>query len=151
MLGGAMSVAIGLLVTISVTMRSRWLGLGGVPGDFELVQMLTAMSVFCFLPFCQWRRGHVIVDAASQGWGETARHRVDGVWELLAGAFFALIAFQLAQGAWGMSASNTRSMVLALPIAPAVWVCAGLCALLAVVSVLKGIENLRWRLPAAGA
>lgn len=145
LLGGALSVLIGVLVVASVTLRSQWLALGGVPGDFELVQMLTAASVFCFLPLCQYRRGHVIVDAASQGWSESLRHRVDGLWEVVAALAFALLAFQLAQGALGMSQSNTRSMVLALPIAPVVWLCAALCGLLAVVSLAKGIENLRFR------
>lgn len=149
MVGGALAVTTGLLVTVSVTLR--WLNLGGIPGDFELVQMLTAVSVFCFLPFCQFRRGHVIVDAATQNLREPVRRRVDGLWEIVAAAIFALVAFQLAQGALGMNASNTRSMVLALPIAPAVWACAALCAVLAVVALVKGVENITWRVPGSGA
>lgn len=143
LLGGALAVGVGLLVSASVILR--WWGLGGIPGDFELVQMLTAASVFCFLPLCQQRRGHVIVDAVSQGWRLPLRRRVDGVWEILAAGVFVLMAWQLAGGAHGMSASGTNTMVLALPVAPVVWFCALLCGFLAFVALAKGLENLRER------
>lgn len=143
LVGGGISVAIGLLVVVSVTLRSRWLNLGGVPGDFEIVQMLTAVSVFCFLPLCQLRGGHVIVDAASQGWREQTRRRVDGLWEIVGALVFGLIAWQLGQGALGLAQSQLRSMVLGWPISPAVWVCAGLCGLLALVALFRGIGSFR--------
>jgi len=37
-------------------------GLGPVPGDYELVANGCALAVFSFLPFCQLKRGHVTVD-----------------------------------------------------------------------------------------
>lgn len=147
LIGGGLAVALAVTVVTSVTMRSSLLKLSGVPGDFELVQMFTAISIFCFLPLCQFRRGHVIVDAVSQGWREAWRHRVDGLWEVVAALAIGLIAYQLAQGAAGMDQSHTRSMVLGIPLAPAVWVCAALCGFLSLVALVKGIENLRWQSP----
>lgn len=155
LIGGGISVLLGLTVVVSVVLRSDLVKSSGVPGDFEIAQMLTAVSVFCFLPLCQYQRGHVIVDAASQGWSERWRRRVDGLWEIVAALAMGLIAWQLAQGALGMSQTNTRSMVLGLPIAPAVWACAGLGAIIALVALLKGLENLgfrnlRWRASNSG-
>jgi len=147
--GGALSIGLALMVVVSITLRSDVFKLGGVPGDFELAQMMTAVAVFCFLPLCQYKRGHVIVDAVSQGWPEIWRRRVDGIWELVAALAVGLIAVQLAQGALGMVQSGTRSMVLGLPLAPAVWACSLLCGVLTVVAAVKGIENLRWRVTEA--
>ena len=36
--------------------------LGPVNGDFEMVQMATAIAIFTFLPYCQARRGNIVVD-----------------------------------------------------------------------------------------
>jgi len=36
--------------------------LSAVKGDFELVEIGSAVAVFCFLPWCQLNRGHVRVD-----------------------------------------------------------------------------------------
>ena len=145
LVGGVLSIGLALMVVVSISLRSNLFKLGGVPGDFELAQMMTAVAVFCFLPLCQYKRGHVIVDAVSQGWPEVWRHRVDGVWELVAALVMGLIAVQLAQGALGMVQSGTRSMVLGLPLAPAVWACSMLSGILTFVALVKGIENLRWR------
>jgi len=144
LIGGGLSVGLALMVVTSIVLRSDLFKLGGVPGDFELAQMLTAVGVFCFLPLCQDKRGHVIVDAASQGWSEVWRRRVDGIWEIVAALAMGLIAWQLAQGALGMAQSDTRSMVLGLPLAPAVWACSALGGILTLVALLRGIENLRW-------
>jgi len=38
------------------------LGLGPVPGDFELVEAGAALAVFCFLPWAHLKRGHAVVD-----------------------------------------------------------------------------------------
>ena len=142
MAGGCLSLGLAAMVVASITLRSRWVGGSGVPGDFELAQMLTAVSVFCFLPLCQAKRGHVIVDAVSQSWPLAWRERVDALWELVAGLALGLVAWQLQQGAIGMAQSHTRTMVLGLPIAPAVWACTGRCAFLALLTLWRGVRSL---------
>jgi TRAP-type C4-dicarboxylate transport system permease small subunit len=63
LLGGLVLVALAVLTVVSVTGRTLvGLGLGPVPGDFELVEAGCAFAVFSFLPWCQFRRGHVTVD-----------------------------------------------------------------------------------------
>lgn len=140
--GGLVSLGLALMVVASVALRSGLIGLSGVPGDFELVQMLTAVSVFCFLPLCQARGGHVIVDVATRRLPERVCRRIDGLWELVAAAVMGLVAVQLAQGAFGIGASGTRTMVLGLPVAPAVGVCAALALVLAGIALRRGILGL---------
>jgi TRAP-type C4-dicarboxylate transport system permease small subunit len=62
-LGGLVLCAVALLVVASVTGRALLgVGLGPIPGDFELVEMLSAIVVFCFLPWCYLKNGHAAVD-----------------------------------------------------------------------------------------
>ena len=58
--GGLLTLGIAMLVTASVIGRRIW---GQpVPGDFEFVQMATAVTLFAFLPLCQSHRGNIAVD-----------------------------------------------------------------------------------------
>ena len=52
---GASCSHIALMSVASIVGRALsglGLGLGPVPGDFELVEAGTALAVFCFLPWC---------------------------------------------------------------------------------------------------
>jgi TRAP-type C4-dicarboxylate transport system permease small subunit len=61
--GGLVLVALALMSVASIAGRAlSGLGLGPVPGDFELVEAGTALAVFCFLPWCHLRHGHATVD-----------------------------------------------------------------------------------------
>ncbi|MDO9599571.1 MAG: TRAP transporter small permease subunit, partial [Azoarcus sp.] len=62
-----------------------------VPGDYELVQMLSAMGIAMCLPYCQLKRGHVFVDFFTL-WAPASLKRVlDAIASLLlAGASFLL-------------------------------------------------------------
>ncbi|WP_299625743.1 TRAP transporter small permease [Pelagibius sp.] len=61
--GGLVLTAIAVMTVLSIFGRSLvFAGLGPIPGDFELVEAGCAVAVFAFLPWCQFRRGHVTVD-----------------------------------------------------------------------------------------
>lgn len=61
--GGFILVAVAIVTVVSITGRALMpLGLGPVRGDYEIVANGSALAVFCFLPFCQFYRGHVTVD-----------------------------------------------------------------------------------------
>lgn len=61
--GAGVLSAIALMSVVSITGRAlSGLGLGPVPGDFELVEAGTALAVFCFLPWCHLKGGHAAVD-----------------------------------------------------------------------------------------
>ena len=54
LLGGAVLIVLTLLTVASVSGRALIpLGLGPLPGDFELVEAGVAFAVFAFLPWCQ--------------------------------------------------------------------------------------------------
>ena len=61
--GGIMLVALTLMVVASVAGRALiGIGLGPVPGDFELVEVGVGIAIFFFMPWCYLRGGHATVD-----------------------------------------------------------------------------------------
>ena len=63
MIGGLILVGLALMTVASVLGRAFiFAGLSPIKGDYELVEMGCAIAIFCFLPLCQLRRGHVTVD-----------------------------------------------------------------------------------------
>ncbi len=140
-LGGLLVVGLSLLVTGSVL--KRWTTDQGVNGDFELVQTGLALAVFAFLPFCQARRGNIMVDTFTARLPLRVQRALDGLWDLVFAAAAGLIAWRLAEGARDAFTSNTTSMVLALPIGYAIAACAAMAGLLAVVCLLTALERFR--------
>jgi len=61
--GGAILALIILMVVISIAGRTFiFLGFTPISGDFELVEVGTAVAVFFFLPWCFLKAGHASVD-----------------------------------------------------------------------------------------
>lgn len=61
--GGLVLSGIALMSVASIAGRAfSGMGLGPVPGDFELVEAGTALAVFCFMPWAHLKRGHATVD-----------------------------------------------------------------------------------------
>ena len=79
LIGGALLIAVATMVVVSVTLRSDLVGAAGVPGDFELVQMATAIAAFCFLPLCQLRRGNIFVDTFTLKRPQRWRNGIDAL------------------------------------------------------------------------
>lgn len=99
MLGGAALIAVMALTVASVTGRALIpLGLGPVPGDFELVEVGAAFAIAAFLPWCQWRRGHVTVDILLSRTGPRVNAWVDVLANLLMTLGAGLIAWRMGAG-----------------------------------------------------
>ena len=141
LLGGALAMGLAVLVTTSVTLRA--FGLGGVRGDFEFVQMGVALMVFAFMPWCQARRGNVMVDSFTSRLPPRMQAVLDALWEVVFAGMMALIAWRLGAGALEAAKSATTTMVLLLPIAPAIAACAGLAGFTALVALATAVLRLR--------
>lgn len=141
LVGGTLMLVVAILVTASVLMR--WLLGDGVAGDFELVQIATALGAFAFLPLCQARRGNVIVDTFTSQLSPRTRAGLDALWDLTYAALIAVLSWRLAVGALDAFASQTTSMVLGIPQGYAIAACAVMGAFLAVVAVATAMHLLR--------
>lgn len=131
--GGVLLVAVAATVVVSVTLRSDLVKASGVPGDFELVQMITAICAFAFLPLCQLRRGNIFVDTFTSKFPLRVNRMIDATWDVVFGLAMIVIAWRLVVGAMNAWGSGENSMVLRFPLYVPVAVCAVLAALLAVV------------------
>ena len=63
--GGSVLIMLAVMTVISTIGRAfvgLQIGLGPIPGDFELVEAGTAVAVFCFMSWCHLNQGHVTVD-----------------------------------------------------------------------------------------
>jgi TRAP-type C4-dicarboxylate transport system permease small subunit len=123
----------------------RWIGVGSINGDFELVQIGVALSVFCFLPLSQARRANIMVDTFT-GWLPTRVQRaIDAFWDLVYAAFMALMAWSLMNGARDALASGLNTAMLAFPLWPVFAVAVLLLVALVVVTVDTAVQLLKDR------
>jgi TRAP-type C4-dicarboxylate transport system permease small subunit len=141
--GGLLSVGLAIIVTVHVCLR--WLFNSQVPGDIELVQIGTALTIFAFFPLCQSRRGNIVVDSFTTHMSRRGRDRLDALWDLVYAGMAFIIAWRLAVGAWDTMRSNTVSMILELPTGWAIAACALAAAFLAVVAITTSLRLLRGR------
>ena len=141
--GGLLSVATALLVTTSVTLR--WLGLGSINGDFELVQIGVALSVFCFLPLTQARRGNIMVDTFTAWLPLRVQRAMDAFWDFVYAGFMALTAWCLMNGARDALASDLTSAMLGLNLWPVFAATVLLILLLVATAVDTALQLLRSR------
>ncbi len=139
--GGALLVAVAAMVVVSVTLRSNLFGMAGVPGDFELVQMITAICAFAFLPLCQLRRGNIFVDTFTMKFSARINQLIDATWDVVYGLAMVLIAWRLGVGAISAYASGENSMVLRFPAFWPVVICAVLAGLVAVVCFVTAVRR----------
>ncbi len=143
LIGGALLIALATMVVVSVTLRSDLVGKAGVPGDFELVQMATAVAAFCFLPLCQLKRGNIFVDTFTLKLPPAWRDRLDALWDVVYGLAMALIAWRLGVGARSAFASGENTMVLQLPSYLPIAACAVLAGFVAVAAFVSASRLLR--------
>lgn len=139
--GGLLALGVAALVTTSVL--RRWLFDQPIPGDFEFVQMATAVAVFAFLPLCQARRGNIVVDTFTARLSARSRNRLDAVWDLVYAGFMTLLAIGLSKGATEAFGYGTTTMVLGLPIWPAIAASALLVAILVLVTLATALRLVR--------
>lgn len=97
LLGGVVLIGLTLVTVYSIIGRAisrnlREVSLlawwGPVRGDFELIEMGTAIAIFAFLPYTQMVRGNVLVDFFTSG----AHPRLKATMAVLANLLFSLLA-----------------------------------------------------------
>jgi len=136
-LGGAVLIALIIIVTISVIGRglntfghsafiTNWsqaasdaflaTGVGPILGDFELVEMGVAFSVFAFLPVCQYFGMHATVDVFTTMLGPRANRWIAAVWEIALTAIIILITARLFAGLQNKYAYGETTFLLQMPV-----------------------------------
>jgi TRAP-type C4-dicarboxylate transport system permease small subunit len=111
--GGLVMVALTLMSLASIVGRAALAR--PVPGDYELVQLGTAIAVAAFLPLTQLRGGHVLVDFFTAKSSGFVRESLDAFGALLVGVTGSVFAWRLAVGAQSLAGANDQTTILAIP------------------------------------
>lgn len=115
--GGVILASLAVLTVVSVTGRSLvFAGLAPVPGDFELVEAGCAVAVFSFLPWCQYRRGHVTVDILANAFPGRLRIALGLIGNILLTLAAALITWRMAAGLGEKMRYGETTFILGMPV-----------------------------------
>lgn len=140
-IGGFLMAAVTVMTVISVL--GRYLFSAPIFGDFELVTMGTAISVFLFLPYCHLRRGNVVIDVFLSWAPRRVQIFFDGVSGLLLTAIAAMLSWRMVYGGLDMYQYNEVSYILALPVWPIFPFAVIALALLSAVGLYTAVRDFR--------
>jgi TRAP-type C4-dicarboxylate transport system permease small subunit len=114
LLGGLVLVALVLLSVVSI--GGRVLFSKPIQGDYELAQMMSAMAVSLFLPYCHFQRAHVMVDFFTAKASARFKHWLDAFAGLLFTIVAGVFAKQIFIGMTDGQDSGETSMLLSVPM-----------------------------------
>lgn len=119
-LAKACAVLAGLLMT-AITVMTCYSLIGRnttgstIVGDFELTGVATGAAIALFMPFCQIRRGNIIVDFFTARLSEQANDRLDRMGAFLLAATFALLAWRTTLGGMNSFSTHSETQILGFP------------------------------------
>jgi TRAP-type C4-dicarboxylate transport system permease small subunit len=112
-LAGLLLTLITLITCTSIVGRNT---IGAtLSGDFELTGVATGAAVALFMPWCQWRRGNIIVDFFTAKASPRSTAWIDRGGALLLAACFVLIAWRTGLGALNAYSNHSSTMLLGFP------------------------------------
>lgn len=112
-LAGILMTAVTLMTCASLIGRNL-LGVSLV-GDFELTGVVSGVAIALFMPFCQSRRGNIIVDFFSSRFSAESNGRLDRIGALLLALVFALLAWRTTLGGMNSFNTNSETQILGFP------------------------------------
>jgi TRAP-type C4-dicarboxylate transport system permease small subunit len=140
-LAGVLLTVITLMTCVSVIGRNTtgWT----IVGDFELSGSAAGAAIALFLPWCQVRRGNIIVDFFTAKASEARQAQLDRLGALVLAVAMGLLTWRTALGGLSAWKSQAGSMMLAFPE----WIVYGfmvppiaLTALIALVQAVRGFD-----------
>jgi len=100
--------------TISIIGRS--IASKPILGDFELVEIGTAIAGSLFLSYCQITGGHIIVDIFTLRMSQRTRDRLDRMGCLIMALMFFFVGWRAAAGSIAIRQAGETSMLMGFPI-----------------------------------
>jgi TRAP-type C4-dicarboxylate transport system permease small subunit len=115
-----------------------------IAGDFELSGVATGAAIALFMPLCQYKRGHIIVDFFTAKTSESSQAAMDRLGALFMSLTFVLLSWRTWLG--GLNAFETLSstMMMGLPewyVYAAMMPAFVLTAVIALVQAVRGFDT----------
>ncbi|MDH5340992.1 MAG: TRAP transporter small permease [Rubrivivax sp.] len=115
--GALVLVLLAGMSVVSIAGRAlSGLGLGPVPGDFELVEVGTAMAVFCFLPWAHLKRGHAAVDLFWRAYPAPLQRGLEALSDALMLVVWALLIWRMGVSTLDYRGNGETSFILGMPV-----------------------------------
>lgn len=112
-LAGLLLTVITLMTCASLIGRNT-LGIT-ITGDFELTGVAAGAAIALFMPFCQVRRGNIIVDFFSAKFSVQTNAGLDRFGALLLALLFALLAWRTTLGGLNSWRTNSETQIIGFP------------------------------------
>jgi TRAP-type C4-dicarboxylate transport system permease small subunit len=140
-LGGLVLLALMLMVVVSVAMRAAL----GFPilGDYELVEIGTAVATFAFLPYCHQAGGNVVVDIFTERASTRVKHGLGALGSLLLAIVACVLLWRMTLGAYDFFHYHEVTTNLGIPrwwAFPPILVSLALLALVALVAFARDLR-----------
>ncbi len=141
-LAGLLLTVITLMTCVSVVGRNTtgWT----IVGDVEITGFVAGAAIALFMPWCQFKRGNIIVDFFTTKASAANQARMDRIGALLLAAAMGLMAWRTALGGLNAWRTGSGSMMMGLPewwvyslMVPAL----ALTALIALVQAVRGFGH----------
>jgi TRAP-type C4-dicarboxylate transport system permease small subunit len=84
-------------------------------GDFELTGLATGAAIALFMPFCQIRRGNIIVDFFTTALSAATNDKLDRFGALLLATLFAVLAWRTSLGGLNSYSTHSETQILGFP------------------------------------
>ena len=112
-LAGVLLTGITLMTCVSLLGRNTvgWT----IVGDFELSGAAAGAAIALFLPWCQLKRGNIIVDFFTAKASATSIEKLDRLGALLFALALALMAWRTGMGALSAFKSQSGTMMIGFP------------------------------------
>lgn len=112
-LAGILMTVITLLTCISLAGRNTtgWT----IVGDFELTGVTAGAAIALFMPLCQIKRGHIIVDFFTAKASDSTNALLDRVGAFAVSVVFALMAWRTVLGGLNAHSSFSGTMMIGFP------------------------------------
>ena len=112
-LAGMLMTVITLITCLSLTGRNTtgWT----IVGDFELTGVAAGAAIALFMPLCQIKRGHIIVDFFTAKASEQTNAQLDRIGSFAVSLVFALMAWRTTLGGLNAYASLSSTMMIGFP------------------------------------
>ncbi len=112
-LAGVLLTMITLLTCVSLFGRNT-VGIT-LAGDFELTGVAAGAAIALFLPWCQYRRGNIIVDFFTSKSSALTNARLDRFGALLLAVMMAVMAWRTGLGGVNAYTTHSGTMMLGFP------------------------------------
>lgn len=137
-LAGVLMTVITLMTCVSLIGRNTTGAT--LVGDFELTGVAAGAAIALFMPWCQIKRGNIIVDFFTAKAGERTNAGLDRFGALLLGLVMGLLAWRTTLGGLNAYSTNSGTMMIGFPE----WICyAAMVPPLALTAVIGCVQAAR--------